>query len=989
VWLAVAVSGTADAAPVLLENFGSFSHPSGISVEEGSGNAFVADGGAANAIDVFGPLGEAASGVAAPATIEGFAFNNEPSGLAVDNAASSPSEGALYVADVAHNAVKKYVLEPLSEEYELKEELSATPGFGEPLGVAVDASGNVFVADYGSSSVVKFSPTGTELLRIDVSGSVEHPSSVALDSAGDLFVQGYSNGRAYKYAANGSGEIEPSAVPTEIASGGATGVAVDRSTNAVYIALGSHVTRYDASSLSLEEEIGAGVLGATERVAVNAATERVYVADLGKKDVAVFGPLPPPVAPEVLTETAVATPTEAELKARIFPGNEEAGYRFEFGTTEAYGRSTSEKTTAAVTHPVDVSASAFGLVPGTTYHYRAVVRNSVETVFGPDRTFATPTGGGLPDGRAYELVSPADANGLFLKTQTEGDDFDTPLATADGESVIFNTHGLLPGTEGNGTVDAYESVRSPSGWTTSPVEPTGAQAVAPTQGGTSADHKYSFWKVQPRGGSLDIGGGNVTHYIRNTETGGYELVGLGSLGQDPRARGVWISPGANHIVFITESGISVPLEPNAPPEGVAAIYDRSPGGPTHVISLLPGDAQVTSDAEYLGTSEGGSGVVFGVEGTLYERRNDSETLEVAAGGPTYEGVSRDGSRVFYLKEGNAFAFDANSKTAIPIGSGGESTVVNVSADGSHVYFASPLQLDGSKGEPGKPNLYVWDGSAVGFVATLDPLDFAEFGGSSLVSLSKWPLAIGPEQTALTGRANDPSRTTPDGSVLLFQSHAVSGYPYDSEGHSEIYRFDAGSEGVVCLSCSLSESPATSEAELESTALTTLNAPTAPTSRIQNVTDDGSTVFFTTADPLLPADTDGVKDVYEWKGGNLSLISSGRSTLPNFLTGMSSDGRDVFFKTSDTLVPQDENGGSGSIYDARIGGGFPQPQSSPPPCSEDSCQGGGSPPPLLPTSGSADVNGPPNPKPRHHRKNHKKHHRKHHHRRAGHRRGGAR
>jgi streptogramin lyase len=271
------------------------SKPSGIAVDQSSANVFLADGGSNNVLDVFGPEGEVPSGIASPYRIEGFAFNNEPSGVAVDNSATSASKGDLYVADVAHSLVKEFALNPISEEYEPIGELSASPGFGEPLGVAVDSHGNVFVADYGSESVVEFDPAGTEIGRVDVSASVRHPSSVALDSAGDLFVQGYSNGIVAKYAANGSGEIEPGTIPTQILAGGASGVAVDPSTGELFVAIGNHVAQYDAATTAEnpapELEFGSEELGAAGRVAVNAETHDIYVSDNGNSGVAVFGPL--------------------------------------------------------------------------------------------------------------------------------------------------------------------------------------------------------------------------------------------------------------------------------------------------------------------------------------------------------------------------------------------------------------------------------------------------------------------------------------------------------------------------------------------------------------------------------------------------------------------------------------------------------------------------------------------------------------------------
>ena len=58
-------------------------------------------------------------------------------------------------------------------------------GFSLPYGVAVDAAGDVFVADYGSTAVKEVLPNGT----INTIGSgFSEPQGVAVDAAGDVFV---------------------------------------------------------------------------------------------------------------------------------------------------------------------------------------------------------------------------------------------------------------------------------------------------------------------------------------------------------------------------------------------------------------------------------------------------------------------------------------------------------------------------------------------------------------------------------------------------------------------------------------------------------------------------------------------------------------------------------------------------------------------------------------------------------------------------------
>ena len=70
--------------------------------------------------------------------------------------------------------------------------------------------------------------------------------------------------------------------------------------------------------------------------------------------------------------------------------------------------------------------------------------------------------------------------------------------------------------------------------------------------------------------------------------------------------------------------------------------------------------------------------------------------------------------------------------------------------------------------------------------------------------------------------------------------------------------------------------------------------------------DGTHVFFTTAEALLPADTDTALDLYERTGGQLRLVSGGTANVPiaDGLGGISPDGTRAFFVTAEALLPAD-------------------------------------------------------------------------------------
>jgi hypothetical protein len=116
-------------------------------------------------------------------------------------------------------------------------------------------------------------------------------------------------------------------------------------------------------------------------------------------------------------------------------------------------------------------------------------------------------------------------------------------------------------------------------------------------------------------------------------------------------------------------------------------------------------------------------------------------------------------------------------------------------------------------------------------------------------------------------------------------------------------------------------------------------PTSQGQRAWLMSKDASRVFFTTDESLVPQDGNGAGDVYEWDHGDVGLISPGVGAIASTLIAATPDGATVFFKTADTLVPRDRDGGDYDFYAARIGGGFPEPPVSGEPCP---CRGAGSP-----------------------------------------------
>lgn len=387
--------------------------PAGVAVDETNGNVFLNDGRVfggtgGNVTDIFGAEGGVPTGVASPYQISGFNFGPNITDVAVDNSASSPSKGTVYVADQGNALVRRFVRNAGTEHYEAAGQLTVTTGSALqlPFGVAVGPTGNVFVADPGTESVIEFSPTGTQLARFGTTATVGPAESVAVDGVGDLFVLNSSTGSVYKYPANGSGEIEESTFVPVLGPGEpSTGVAVDTAANSLYIALGDHVNQYDATTLAPQGSFGDGALASTTRLAANAASGNVYVADREKRAIVVFGPAVTATVPDTTIEpTNAIGVSKARFNGKVNPQGVPNSYYFEWkkGTSASWGGAQSSphqsiSPTDSVEH--SVSFDATGLTGNTTYQVRLVGENSaagLRLASSPD-TFNTAPPAGSPE----------------------------------------------------------------------------------------------------------------------------------------------------------------------------------------------------------------------------------------------------------------------------------------------------------------------------------------------------------------------------------------------------------------------------------------------------------------------------------------------------------------------------------------------------------------------------------------------------------------
>lgn len=726
--------------------------------------------------------------------------------------------------------------------------------------------------------------------------------------------------------------------------------------------------------------------------------------------------------------TANLAQGSVDLNAEINPNGLDTHYRFEWGETEAYGHSVPvpDEDVGSETSDVLVTQHLEGLSANTTYHWRMVAYNSAGTVVGEDHAFvydnATPSGAGcsnaqlrtnysssLPDCRAYEQVSPLDKNDADVKNAFEGNTLQQ--ASVDGERVFYESVGPFPGEASAYAHIEHLASRGESGWSTRAL--TLPLTSSHSRGGgyslpLSPDLSTGVLKVEATLVPGAPGPGISNLYVGRLLTGSYELVtdvnpphqsGSGyQAGLEFGAGFVGASTDFSHVVFSANDA----LTPEAP-WPAQNLYEWVEGQ-LHLVSLIPtsgtsctgaactpadwSDGGGGADTHTHAISADGSRIVFtsgeewSGEHQVYDRLNGTRTVEVSASQRTppesgtanarFQDASVDGSQVLFSSAA------ALTNDAVP-GSGvnlydyevetGQLTdltaaddvrfqgLVGVSEDASHVYFvargvlAANSNSHGDTALAGTPNLYLWNGGQTTFIATLSD--------SNAEANHDW-----------IERGRQAPRVTPDGAHLAFDSLAsLTGYDNTDantgQPDTEAYLYDAAANRLRCASCNPSGARPIGPSDLH-----WLGWQNAIGYRTRNLSADGSRLFFTSREALLPGDTNGLYDVYEWEadgsggcqdsadnGGCLYLISSGRGATNSYFTDASASGNDAFFSTGDRLVGSDQDEYA-DLYDARVGGGFPEPP-PPAPCEGESCRGAGTSGEAL-SAGTAAFEGPGNP-----------------------------
>ncbi len=937
-----------------------FSTPGGIAVDQAAGEVFVVD--ARNGVvDVFSVGGAYFRQVSLAPILSGSTFVN---GIAVDDANHRVYlSGALSSSSIFDRV---YEFDALSGAYVATWDGGNTPagsfGGAQASVAADDVIGNVYVTDSEHQVTDVFGPDGEYLTQIAGSASEYGGTGTAVDQATDsVYV---SDNRAKRVAVFG-----PLLIP-DVTTGSAssvlpTSVTLNGVVNPDGVPLTECAFEY-VSDAALREATGEGYEellreGFTaeeifEALSVRGACEHPDTAEIsGSSPVAVHAAVvgllegvtyhyrlvaenanganhgavvevTPPAPPSIDSASAENVVSgAADLRVVVNPHAGQTSYRFEYGTSIAYGTTVPvpEGSIPAGLGDRTIVQHVSGLQANTTYHWRVVVRNIAGSATGVDHTFVYDTGGeGLPDGRAYEMVTPSNKNGALIGIAFEGGE---PQVAEDGMRMTSPSVQCFAGA---GSCDAnrglegdpFAFTRTGSGWVTTALAPPASTVDSNTPRGVSVNTGAAlFAAATPPVGEDDF-------YVRRSDgslldIGPVTSPSLGVLNAETTETSA--TADFSHVFYKLGKSkrwpFDVTIENSSLYEYVGVGNSRPDlvgvtggSGSTDLISICGtqlGDASRTFRSTSVdgGTvyftaqaCVSGSGVNEGVEvpaDTLYARIDEARTVLISGRSPA------DCTGACLNSPASAAVFQASSD------------------DGSKAFFTSTQQLTDSASEDSHSSDTGTNCSNTTGMngCNLYEYDFATPAGHNLIAVSAGDTSGGPQVQGVAAVASDGSH------VYFVAKGVLTGVANGQgqvarEGAENLYVFERDASyplGRTAFIADLSQSD--EEILIRGIGLSDFEG----VGGLANVTPDGRFLVFMSNAHLTSGDSSDEAQVfrYDAQTGELVRISvgergfndNGNSGLggPSIVPGgskrpdptMSHDGAYVFFESPVALTPR--------------------------------------------------------------------------------------
>jgi hypothetical protein len=493
-------------------------------------------------------------------------------------------------------------------------------------------------------------------------------------------------------------------------------------------------------------------------------------------------------------------------------------------------------------------------------------------------------------------------------------------SSADGTRVVLRTEEQLTASDTDTTFDLYE--RAGGVTTHLSVGPSGGNtaSVLPHFGGISADGRRIFFETAENLVPGDTDDCDPDSPGPNPCTDVYE----GSGGTTTL---ISTAPGANaanaaKFAGASEDGLRVFFQTDeslsaADTDSEIDLYERA-GGTTTLMSRGPAGGNGSFTADFSGASADGARVFFYTSEQLttqdtdtgpdvYERVNGSTALVSTgpAGGNSgaaaaFEGVSRDGSRAFVSTTEQLTSQDTDSSWDVYERAGGATVLVSTGPAGGNGSFDATFKV----ASEGGARVLFETGEGLVSSDTDSAIDVYERTGGSTVLLSTGPAGgNGTDDALFQGASSDATRVVVGTAESLDAS--------DTDSLLDLYERANGTTTLV------STAPAGGNGAFEA--------------YFSGMSGDGRRVFFETLEPLA-SDNDFLPDVYEYSNGATTRLSTGTgggngAYIAVFL-GASDDGSRVFYNSAEVLADTDDDTAS-DVYVARTVAAYARPKGATP------------------------------------------------------------
>ncbi len=571
-----------------------------------------------------------------------------------------------------------------------------------------------------------------------------------------------------------------------------------------------------------------------------------------------------------------------------------------------------------------------------------------------------------PDQWGYEQITPATGDSEDIHGIGVSDDF----RTAFGATIQMP----LPGQPADGRVLVYHyglpALGSP--WPVGPVDYRNGTGLTNAVERIAVDGTRALYRLdgvgRPDGGRLLRVGSDATADDLASSSSAVDAtddLGAVAFRLNGTSSQVYVAQGDEAPIVASVDGTGAPIPTEALGDSRGGI-----NGPVYATNALSADGSsviFTTSYALTGDNDGTAVDVVrrivtpGREQTIVVSDANGSGDPDAAAGAAYRWATADHARIFfvtteglepgdidgrrdlYVRDGSSVPVRVSRGELVDGAPSGNGTVnsadvewVFSTPDGNRTYFFTRERL--TQDAPADGGLYERDlvEGRTRFVA--GPLGSSDTGNvmGSLLTITKGHLG-------LRG-----IRAIPGG-VVFMSDAGLAGAP--SDGLKKVFRWTRDG-GVTQINVRDADAPPSPAGDATFVPLNLSRSKTGgqinevdPIKGPRAVTDDGSTVFFTTSESLVAEDTDdGQNDVYRWKEGEgLSLVTPpGESPDEATYLDSSPDGTQVYFATSESVLPGDTDNGALDVYKAILGGGSPAgkpaPDADPVICSGDACQG---------------------------------------------------